>query len=125
MLITHERRAAIRTIRGCAIFVLQEVGAISECEEHGWMQERADPHARERAFDVASRDPPAGVSPDAAAACAHHGRRRGRSRVVDDLQIVPKRGIDCGPDLRRVSVAPRPPLGATFDDQQKLKAAAP
>jgi hypothetical protein len=48
--------------------VLQEAGAIRECEEHGWMQERADPHARERAFDIARQDPPAGVSPDAAAA---------------------------------------------------------
>jgi hypothetical protein len=26
------------------------------------MQDRADPHARERAFDVARRDPPPGVS---------------------------------------------------------------
>jgi hypothetical protein len=40
---------------------------IRECEEHGWMQDRADPHARERAFDIARRDPPPGVSPQAAA----------------------------------------------------------
>jgi hypothetical protein len=26
-----------------AIFVLREAGAIRECEEHGWMQDRADP----------------------------------------------------------------------------------
>jgi hypothetical protein len=32
------------------------------------MQERADPHARERALDIARRDPPKGVSPDAAEA---------------------------------------------------------
>jgi hypothetical protein len=32
------------------------------------MQDRADPHARERAFDIACRDPPSGVSPDAAVA---------------------------------------------------------
>jgi len=31
------------------------------------MQDRADPHARERAFDIARRDPPPGVSPQAAA----------------------------------------------------------
>jgi hypothetical protein len=31
------------------------------------MQDRADPHARERAFDVARQDPPAGVSSRAAA----------------------------------------------------------
>jgi hypothetical protein len=37
------------------------------CEEHGWMHDRADPHARESAFDIARRDPPPGVSPEAAA----------------------------------------------------------
>ena len=68
MLMTSERRPVIRTIRGWAISVLQETGAIRECEEHGWMQERADPHARERAFDIARRYPPAGISPDAAMA---------------------------------------------------------
>ena len=67
MLMTRERRSAIRTLRGWAISVLQEAGAIRECEEHGWMRDRADPHARERAFDVARQDPPAGVSSQAAA----------------------------------------------------------
>jgi hypothetical protein len=67
MLMTSERRPAIRTMRGWAIDVLQEAGAIRECEEHGWMQDRADPHARERAFDIARQDPPAGVSSQAAA----------------------------------------------------------
>jgi hypothetical protein len=66
MLRTIERRPAIRTLRGWAIAMLKEAGAIDECEEHGWMQDRADPHARERAFDVARRDPPAGVSSQAA-----------------------------------------------------------
>ena len=68
MLMTSERRPAIQTLRGWAIDVLQNAGAIRECEEHGWMQDRADPHARERAFDIARRDPPAGVSTDEAAA---------------------------------------------------------
>ena len=67
MLMFRERPPAIRTLRGWAISVLNEAGAIRECEEHGWMQDRADPHARERAFDVARQDPPAGVSPQAAA----------------------------------------------------------
>jgi hypothetical protein len=31
------------------------------------MHDRADPHARDRAFDTARRGPPAGVSPEAAA----------------------------------------------------------
>ena len=68
MLMTSERRPVIRTIRGWAISVLQEAGAIRQSKEHGWMQDRADPHARERAFDIAREDPPAGLSPDAAAA---------------------------------------------------------
>jgi hypothetical protein len=45
----------IRTLLGWAIYVLQEAGAIRECDEHGWRQDRADPHARERAFDIARR----------------------------------------------------------------------
>jgi hypothetical protein len=32
------------------------------------MQDRADPHARERALAVASQDPPSGVAPDEAVA---------------------------------------------------------
>ena len=67
MLMTRERRSAIRTLHGWAISALQEAGAIRECEEHGWRQDRADPHARDRAFDVARQDPPAGVSSQAAA----------------------------------------------------------
>jgi hypothetical protein len=48
--------------------VLQEAGAIRECEEHGWVQDRADPHARERAFEIARQDQPPDVTPDEAAA---------------------------------------------------------
>ena len=68
MLRTIERRPAIRTLHGWAISVLKEAGAIRECEEHGWMQDRADPYARQHAFDIARRDQPAGVSAQAAAA---------------------------------------------------------
>ncbi|MEY9753806.1 hypothetical protein [Bradyrhizobium yuanmingense] len=69
MLMTKDRqRPAIRTLRGWAISILQEAGAIRECEEHGWMQDRADPHARDRAFDIARRNPPPGISPEAAVA---------------------------------------------------------
>lgn len=67
MLMMKERRPAIRTLRGWAISVLQEAGAIRECEEHRWMQDRADPHARDRALAAARRDPPTGISPDEAA----------------------------------------------------------
>jgi hypothetical protein len=41
---------------------------IHECEEHGWMKDRADPHARERALVIARHDPPPGVSPEEAIA---------------------------------------------------------
>jgi hypothetical protein len=68
MLMTKERRSAIRTLRGWAISVLQEAGAIHECDTHGWMQDRADPHARERAFDIARQDPPQGLSQEEAVA---------------------------------------------------------
>jgi hypothetical protein len=67
MLMTKEKPKAIRTLRGWAISVLQEAGTIRECEEHGWAQDRADPHARERAFEIALHDPPPGVSPQSAA----------------------------------------------------------
>jgi hypothetical protein len=65
---TNERRPAFRTLRGWAISVLHEAGAIRECEEHGWMRDRTDPHARQQAFAFARREPPPGLSPDAAAA---------------------------------------------------------
>jgi hypothetical protein len=49
MLTTKQRRPAIRTLRGWATNVLTEAGAVRECEEHGWMQDRTDPHARNHA----------------------------------------------------------------------------
>ena len=67
MLTTKERRPATRTLCGWAISLLQEAGAIKECEEHGWMQDRADPRAREHAQDLAREERPPGVSPQAAA----------------------------------------------------------
>ena len=67
MLRLIEQRPTIRTLHGWTISVLEEAGAIRECEAHGWMQDRADPHARERAFDIARQEPPVGVSSQAAA----------------------------------------------------------
>jgi hypothetical protein len=61
-----KRRSAILTHRGWAIGVLQDVGAIRECENHGWMRDRADPHARDHAIDIARNEPPPGLSPNAA-----------------------------------------------------------
>jgi len=54
--------------RGWALSILKEAGAIRECEEHGWMQDRADPHARERALEIARREPLVGLSDRAAVA---------------------------------------------------------
>ena len=55
MLMVKEGHAAIRTLQGWAISVLQEAGDIRECEEHDWMLGRADPHARARALVIARR----------------------------------------------------------------------
>jgi hypothetical protein len=58
MLMINKQRSAIRTLRGWAISILQEAGAVHECEIHGWMQDRADPDARERALIIAQEDAP-------------------------------------------------------------------
>ena len=58
MLMMNARRPAIRTVEGWARSVLLEAGAIRECEEHGWMKDRGDPHAHERARRIAREEPP-------------------------------------------------------------------
>jgi hypothetical protein len=82
-----EHKTAIRTLRGWAISVLQEAGTIRECEEHGWMQDRADPHARERAFDIAQEDPPAGLS-----------RAEAIAEIEDVLASIGDTCPECPPD---------------------------
>jgi hypothetical protein len=56
------------------------------------MQDRADPHARERAFDIARRDPPIGVSAGAAEAAV----RDVLDSIGDTCPECPQRG---GPAL--------------------------
>jgi hypothetical protein len=68
MSMLKERQPAFRTIEGWAVMVLLEVGTIRECEEHGWMKDRSDPHARERALLIARHEPPLGISPERAVA---------------------------------------------------------
>jgi hypothetical protein len=51
------RLAAYRTIRGWAIGILLEAHAIRECDEHGHMKDRTDPHALEHAREIARHDP--------------------------------------------------------------------
>jgi hypothetical protein len=87
MLMTKEKQPAIQTLRGWAISVLQAAGAICECEEHGWMQDRADPHARERALVIATQDPPSGLSPEQAVA-----------EMRDVLDSIGDTCPDCPPD---------------------------
>lgn len=87
MPMTKERRPPIQTLRGWAINVLQEAGAIHECEEHGWAKDRADPHARERAMEFARQDPPTGVSLADAVA-----------EVRDVLDSVGDTCPECSPD---------------------------
>jgi hypothetical protein len=87
MLMTKERRPAFRTVEGWARSVLFEAGAIRECEEHGWAKDRADPHARERAFLIARQDPPPGVSPEAAVVA-----------VVEVLESIGDSCPECAPD---------------------------
>jgi hypothetical protein len=68
MLVMMERRLAFRTVEGWARSVLLDVGAIRECEEHGWMRDRSDPHTRQRALLVARQSPPFGLSSEQAVA---------------------------------------------------------
>jgi hypothetical protein len=87
MLMFKERRLAILTQRGWAISVLQEAGAIRECEEHGWVHDRADPHARERALADARQHPPAGISSNEALAA-----------IVEVLDSIGDTCPDCPPE---------------------------
>ena len=91
MLMMKERRPAFRTIVGWARLILLEAGAIRECEEHGWAQDRADPHAREHALQVAREDPPPSVSPDDAVAA-----------VKDVLDSIGDTCPECPPEDMRI-----------------------
>jgi len=87
MLSTTERRGAIRTMRGWAIAVLTEAGAIRDCDHHGWMQDRADPDARARALSMAREDPPHGLSADEA-----------RAAIEDVLDGIGDSCPECAPE---------------------------
>ena len=62
----EKQRLPTRTIHGWAISVLHEAGAIRECDEHGWMKDRADPHARDVALEIARKHHPNGLTVQAA-----------------------------------------------------------
>jgi hypothetical protein len=97
MLMMKERQPAIRTLEGWARSVLLEVGAIREYEEHGWMKDRADPHARDRALRIARQDPPPGVSPEAAAVA-----------MVEVLESIGDTCPECPPEVGWAASVPCP-----------------
>jgi hypothetical protein len=82
-----ERLPAFRTVEGWARLILLEAGAIRECEEHGWMRDRSDPHAREQAFLVARQ-----IS--AARRLFGRGHRSRPSRALRDRRYLP--GVPAG-----------------------------
>lgn len=45
-----------RTLEGFATVILLEQHAIAECEHHGYIRDRADPHALARAREAAGRE---------------------------------------------------------------------
>jgi hypothetical protein len=53
MLVLQRRPRSCRTIRGWAVAILREAGAIVECEEHGHIIDRGDPHTLEWAIQIA------------------------------------------------------------------------
>jgi len=88
MLMMKERRPAFRTLEGWARCILVEAGAVRECETHGWMQERADPHARERALMVARENPPPGF-----------GSQQAVVALLEVLDSIGDTCPECPPDL--------------------------
>lgn len=96
MLMTKDQWRAIRTLRGWAISVLQEAGAIRECEEHGWMQDRADSNARERALTLANEGLPPGIPPDKPVA-----------EIRDVLDSIGQTALSARPKTRRTGIGHR------------------
>ena len=60
------KEADFKRVDRWAIQVLQEAGAIHECDQHGWAKDRTDPHARAQALRIAANEPLTGLSPDKA-----------------------------------------------------------
>jgi hypothetical protein len=66
--VIEKRREPFRTLRGWAIGVLLETGAIRECVDHSHLCDATDPDAWRRARQTASGDPFKGASPAEAVA---------------------------------------------------------
>jgi len=84
--------------------MLQEAGAIRECEDHGWMQDRDDPHARDRALCIGLENPLFDVSTEEAIAA-----------VKDVLDSIGDTCPECPPTLSAPAAISRRPteLGCT------------
>ena len=61
--VIEKRREPFRTLRGWAVGLLLETGAIRECVDHSHLCDATDPDAWRRARQIASRDPFKGASP--------------------------------------------------------------
>jgi hypothetical protein len=66
--VIEKRREPVRTLRGLAIALLLEAGAIRECVDHSHLCDATDPDAWRRARQIASSDPFKGASPAEAVA---------------------------------------------------------
>jgi hypothetical protein len=70
-MLTRERRPDFKTVDRWAFNLLVAVGAIHECDKHGWAKDRTDPFARAEALRIAREEPLGGLSPDEAAAAVN------------------------------------------------------
>ena len=66
-MLTRER-PDFRTVDRWAVRILLEVGAIHECDQHGWAKDRTDPHTRDEALGLARDEPLPELSPEEAVA---------------------------------------------------------
>jgi len=66
--VLEKRREPFRTLRGWAIALLLETGAIGECVDYSYLCDATDPDAWRRARQIASSNPFKGASPAEAVA---------------------------------------------------------
>ena len=64
MLVLRRKVGSYRTMRGWVFATLRYAGAIIECEEHGHILDRGDPHASDLAIEIALDEGFPGAAPD-------------------------------------------------------------
>lgn len=97
-MLTRDQRPDFRTMDRWAIGLLLEVGAIHECDQHGWAKDRMDPHAREEARRLAREEPPAGLSPQEAVNAVRQALESGGGRMPRMLSNLLRAGNPRPPD---------------------------